>query len=134
MSDTQDDADELAREAYETYARALGTDRAAGYRTWDQLPGDRRRAWRAVAARRDAVPDPAGILALAGVTREQLGEQVRDRWITWARIQPDPKPSHLVPYDQLSPADQEADMSIGEDLFCAGWLAGPGRTALPRQQ
>jgi hypothetical protein len=65
----------------------------------------------------------AQVLTRAGVTREDLGRQVRARWIAWARGQPHPKRSWRVPYDQLSIADQEADMQIGEDLFAAGWLA-----------
>jgi len=74
-------------------------------------------------------PTPAAaILALAGVTREDLGRRVRARWTAWARAQPHPKPSWLAPWEELSPADQEADMAIGEDLFTAGWLAGHGRT------
>ena len=78
-----------------------------------------------------AVMTNSAILVLAGVTREELGRRVRARWIEWARIQPHPKRSWLVPYDQLSVHDQEADNQIGEDLFCAGWLAGHGATGGP---
>src|SRR5690242_9595635 len=42
--------DDAARRVYEAYAHALGTDRSAGGKTWDQVAGDRRRAWLAVAA------------------------------------------------------------------------------------
>jgi hypothetical protein len=70
----------------------------------------------------------AQILVLAGVTREQLGGQVRAAWIAWAQEQPQPKASWLVPFAELSPADREADMQIGEQLFAAGWLAGHGMT------
>jgi hypothetical protein len=48
---------------------------------------------------------------------------VRQQRTGWARRQPHPKASWLVPFDQLSPADQEADMAIGEELFCRGWEA-----------
>jgi hypothetical protein len=64
-----------------------------------------------------------GILARGGVTREELGAKVRDWWIRWALTQPDPKPSWLVPFEALSPADREADMMIGEELFCLGFEA-----------
>lgn len=59
----------------------------------------------------------------AGITREQLGAEVRRVWIGWAREQPSPKPSWLVPYAQLSPEDQEADMRIGQVLWFMGWRA-----------
>lgn len=68
----------------------------------------------------------AEILARAGTTREELGRSVRENWIAWARMQPHPKPSWLVPFGDLSAADQEADMAIGEDLFAAGWRAAGG--------
>ena len=63
------------------------------------------------------------VLAAAGISREALGRQVRETWITWARAQPDPKPSWLASWEQLGAADQEADCLIGEELFAAGWLA-----------
>lgn len=63
------------------------------------------------------------ILTRAGVTREELGRKVREQWITWAQGQPWPKHTWLIPYDDLSPEDQEADMQIGEELFCRGWEA-----------
>jgi hypothetical protein len=65
----------------------------------------------------------AEILIRGGVTREELGRVVRQQRTGWARRQPHPKASWLVPFDQLSPADQEADMAIGEELFCRGWEA-----------
>jgi hypothetical protein len=74
---------------------------------------------------------PADVLELAGVTRAQLGRLVRERRIAWARRQPQPKPAWLVPFADLSPADQEADMAIGEALFQAGWDAR-GRAMTPR--
>jgi len=44
---------------------------------------------------------------------DALGRIVRDAWIRWARKQPHPKASWLVPYDKLSEADKEADRQIG---------------------
>ncbi|MBP2613049.1 hypothetical protein [Agrobacterium pusense] len=46
--------------------------------------------------------------------RDTLGRFVREAWVRWAETQPDPKPSWLVPYDQLSETDKEADRQIGE--------------------
>ena len=71
------------------------------------------------------------IMTLAGVTREQLGRQLRLRWITWARTQPHPKRSWLAPWEEMTIGEQEADMAMAEELFCAGWLAGHGATGGP---
>lgn len=54
--------------------------------------------------------------------RDGLGRLVRELWIGWAKTQSAPKPSWLVPYDELSEIDKEADRVIGEGLyreFCA---------------
>lgn len=52
--------------------------------------------------------------------REALGRIVREVWIKWAQEQPNPKPSWLVPYDQLSEPDKDVDNRIGERLFREG--------------
>lgn len=49
--------------------------------------------------------------------RDRLGRIVRDLWISWAEKQPKTKPSWLVPYDQLSEADKEADRVIGYGMM-----------------
>lgn len=46
--------------------------------------------------------------------RETLGRFVREAWVRWAQTQPSPKPTWLVPYDDLSEPDKEADRQIGE--------------------
>lgn len=56
--------------------------------------------------------------------RDNLGRLVRDAWVKWALTQPSPKPSWLVPYNELSEPDKEADRQIGEALFAAGFDAG----------
>lgn len=53
------------------------------------------------------------------MTRDELGRIVREAWVRWARKQPSPKPSWLVPYDELSEADKEADRQIGEAVSAA---------------
>lgn len=52
--------------------------------------------------------------------REELGRLVREVWIEWAREQPNPKPSWLVPWEDLSEPDREVDRRIGERLAAAG--------------
>ena len=49
--------------------------------------------------------------------RDALGRRVREVWIEWARRQPSPKPSWLVPYDDLSESDKEADRCIGAAIW-----------------
>ena len=44
---------------------------------------------------------------------DALGRVVREAWVKWAKMQPNPKPSWLVPFDELLPDDQEADRQIG---------------------
>lgn len=46
--------------------------------------------------------------------RDTVGRMVREAWVRWAKTQPSPKPSWLVPYDDLNEADKEADRQIGE--------------------
>lgn len=49
--------------------------------------------------------------------RERLGRLVRELWVSWAEKQPNPKPSWLVPFEDLSEQDKEADRVIGYGLF-----------------
>ena len=46
--------------------------------------------------------------------RDEYGRFVREAWVRWALTQPNPKPSWLVPYDELGEPDKEADRQIGE--------------------
>lgn len=48
--------------------------------------------------------------------RDELGRMVREAWVRWAETQPFPKPSWLVPYDELPEPDKEADRQIGETI------------------
>jgi len=48
--------------------------------------------------------------------RNELGRVVRHAWVEWAEQQPDPKPSHLVLWDELDEGDKEVDRRIGEDV------------------
>jgi hypothetical protein len=56
--------------------------------------------------------------------RDSLGRRVREVWIAWAKRQPDPKPSWLIPYDQLAEGDKEADRCIGSALWGDGFNQG----------
>jgi hypothetical protein len=47
------------------------------------------------------------------VFAERLGRVVREAWVEWAEEQPDPKPSWLIPWEQLSESQREVDMRIG---------------------
>lgn len=66
--------------------------------------------------------DPGPVAA--PVDRESLGRLVRKVWIGWASEQPNPKPSWLVPWEDLSEPDREVDRRIGETLARAGISAG----------
>lgn len=57
------------------------------------------------------------------IGRDLLGEAVRDAWIRWASSQPNPKPTWLVPYGDLSEPDKEADRQIGEHICLMTMLA-----------
>jgi len=69
-------------------------------------------------APRDEVPGEVG------GDRDALGRRVREVWVAWAKRQPSPKPSWLVPYDELSEADKEADRCIGAALWGDGFRCG----------
>jgi hypothetical protein len=82
------------------------------------------------------VTTPETILALAGVTSDQLGEAVRAEWVSWAAEQPDADqhPGWLTPWHELPERDRQVDRYIGIRLFCAGWLAGHGGRAAWEQR
>jgi hypothetical protein len=52
--------------------------------------------------------------------RERLGRIVRKVWVDWAKEQPNPKPSWLQPWEELSEPDREVDRRIGERLYLIG--------------
>lgn len=56
-------------------------------------------------------------------SRAFLGKIVRTVWIEWAKEQSDPKPSWLLSWGEISDADREVDMRIGEALFQRGRMA-----------
>ena len=49
-----------------------------------------------------------------GGDREFLGRIVRSAWVAWAKEQPVPKQSWLLPWAELSESQKEADRRIGE--------------------
>lgn len=53
---------------------------------------------------------------------DELGREVRDAWVAWAREQPDvaEHPSWLVPWEGLAERDKDADRRIGRALFSTG--------------
>lgn len=52
--------------------------------------------------------------------REALGQKVREVWVVWAQEQPNPKPSWLVPWEDLPESDKEVDRRIGVALATEG--------------
>lgn len=59
------------------------------------------------------------------MTDDDLGRVVREAWVTWARTQVEPKPSWLVPWDELSGKDKEADRYIGRAVVAHLVAKGP---------
>lgn len=59
--------------------------------------------------------------------RDELGRMVREAWVRWAQTQPNPKPSWLAPYDELSEPDKEADRQIGEAIARWTLIGDAGR-------
>ena len=51
---------------------------------------------------------------------DMLGRRVREVWVEWASHQPNPKPSHLTPWDQLDEDSREVDRLIGAALAAEG--------------
>jgi hypothetical protein len=49
-----------------------------------------------------------------------LGALVRHVWVEWAKEQPNPKASWLVPWEELPESDREIDRRIGVVLFRLG--------------
>lgn len=78
---------------------------------------------------------------------EKLAVVVREAWVVWAKEQPDPKPSWLVPWEELSETDKEADRRIAravaeyilnedgemEKLMCTSCASGDHRTHDPEK-
>jgi hypothetical protein len=64
--------------------------------------------------------------------REFLGRLVREVWVVWAHDQDNPKPHHLLPWDQITESDREVDRRIGETLLgIRDWRIGQ-RITLPK--
>lgn len=61
--------------------------------------------------------------------RNFWGQAVREAWVRWAETQPNPKASWLVPYEQLSEIDKEADRQIGEHVARLTLLMDAARLA-----
>lgn len=66
------------------------------------------------------VPPENAVYLRRGDWRDWLGREVRRVWIEWAREQTNPKPSWLMPWEELVETDREVDRRIGEVLFAYG--------------
>lgn len=156
VKELERERDEAVREALRRLASRLGDDATGFNKTLDaeglavaifQFTQEREQvardaAWEEAANLLDNVDsaNPASLIrslasqpppAMAqGVDREHLGQEVRAEWVAWAREQPNPKPSWLVPWEGLSEPDREVDRRIGERLFLLGQRATPTPPAL----
>ena len=121
------------REALAPFGRRM--DIGTVNECWVPVGNEHRWAARRAYGRALAQPSPAPALkplALKwGTGREALGEMVREEWIAWAKEQPDPKPSWLVPWDGLAEPDKEVDRRIGERLFRHGQESAQPSPATP---
>lgn len=52
--------------------------------------------------------------------REDKGRLVRQVWVDFAKQQDNPKPHHLLPWEELDEDNKEVDRRIGDALFNAG--------------
>lgn len=52
------------------------------------------------------------------------GRRVREVWVEWAKAQPDPNPSWLIPYDDLPEDEKDVDRQIGSALYGDGFMDG----------
>lgn len=66
--------------------------------------------------------------------RDTLGRMVREAWVRWAETQPSPKPSWLVPYEELAEPDKEADRQIGEAIARWTLIGDASRAALTKEE
>lgn len=62
------------------------------------------------------------------IDEEELGRVVREIWIEWAREQPNPKASWLIPWDELPEELKVPDRIIGARLFILGMRAAGDET------
>lgn len=51
-----------------------------------------------------------------GKNRIELGQLVRDVWVKWAKDQLNPKPSWLIPWEELDQGQRQVDCEIGEAI------------------
>ncbi len=50
------------------------------------------------------------------IDREVLGMTVRAAWVDWARAQPNPRESWVIPWDSLADEIKEVDRRVGESV------------------
>lgn len=59
------------------------------------------------------------------MTRDELGQVVRNAWVDRCKLKPNPNPDHLLPWREMTEFDRETDRCIGEAVEQA--VAGPLR-------
>lgn len=80
---------------------------------------------RRATAAESALATLRGEVSSSRADRESLGILVRETWVDWAREQPNSKPHHLLPWDEISEGDREVDRRIGEAVAACA-LRGEG--------
>lgn len=83
------------------------------------------------ATKRAAGSASKGVPRVEEKAAEFLGRLVRSVWIEWAKEQPNPKPSWLVPWEELPPEQQEVDRRIGlkvAEVVTGGRIGRDART------
>jgi hypothetical protein len=53
-----------------------------------------------------------------------MGKAVRALWVAYAAARPNPKPHHLIPWEELDEENKEVDRIIGEALYFWGYRDG----------
>jgi hypothetical protein len=105
-------------------ARVDALERASGVQgTIEAVPWPKRNEPYPQTFVEPTVPYPSGVAPTVEVPpldpamREFMGKLVRAEWERWAREQPNPKPSWLTPWDQLTEPEREVDRRIAETIW-----------------
>ena len=102
------------RGALEIHGWLTGEDSKEALDEIERAWGEIERLTRAAEEHNRRALPPFALTDSPPVDREALGRLVREVWIEWAYEQAAPKPSWLVPWDDMAECDREVDRRIGE--------------------